>query len=293
MGKIRGVFNGVVERINPVADPATRQVEITSRHPTTVGPWWPDCSRKGRCRAKPAPPSRCRRRRDQTGQLAVPPADQLRQVEPSPEFVAAQRATVEAAERQVRIAEQGVRIARGAYLPNVSLNFNYGRQLFPSSPFNLGGDWRTDFSAGLGVQMPIFNGGRTRADVRLAQQSLEQSRLQLAQLQEITELRLQQAQAERERASAEISARQQTVSAAERVYNLTRLRYQQGLATQLEVSDARVALLQARVNLAQALTSFYAADAQLMVTGGAAAPTATSQAPQTPTAPSQSNQRRP
>lgn len=223
--------------------------------------------------------------------LTVPPAEQLRQVEPSPEFVAAQRATVEAAERQVRIAEQGVRIARGVYLPNVSLTFNYGRQLFPSSPFDLGGDWRTDFSAGLGVQMPIFNGGRTRADVRLAQQSLEQSRLQLAQLQEITELRLQQAQAERERASAEISARQQTVSAAERVYNLIRLRYQQGLATQLEVSDARVALLQARVNLAQALTSFYAADAQLVVSTGAPAPA--SQTPQTLTAPTQSNQRRP
>ncbi|MDQ3521058.1 MAG: TolC family protein, partial [Gemmatimonadota bacterium] len=208
-----------------------------------------------------------------TTPLAVPPADQLRQLEPSPEFAAAQQAAVEAAERQVSIAEQGVRIARGAYLPNVSLTFNYGRQLFPSSPFDLGGDWRTDFSAGVGVQMPIFNGGRTGADVRLAQQSLEQSRLQLAQLREITELRLRQAQAERARASAEISARQQTVTAAERVYNLTRLRYQQGLATQLEVSDARLALLQARVNLAQALTSFYAADAQLLVSGAGGAAT--------------------
>ena len=146
--------------------------------------------------------------------------------------------------------------------------------------------------------MPIFNGGRTRADVRLAQQSLEQSRLQLAQLQEITELRLQQAQAERERARAEIVARQQTVSAAERVYNLTRLRYQQGLATQLEVSDARLALLQARVNLAQALTSFYAADAQLVTTGagGAATQTTTNQAAQVPTggqAPTQAHHHRP
>ncbi len=133
-----------------------------------------------------------------TTALTVPPADQLRQVEPSPEFVAAQRATVEAAERQVRIAEQGVRIARGLISPTCRLPSTTGGSS-SSSPFDLGGDWRTDFSAGLGVQMPIFNGGRTRADVRLAQQSLEQSRLQLAQLQEITELRLQQAQAERER----------------------------------------------------------------------------------------------
>ena len=47
---------------------------------------------------------------------------------------------------------------------------------------------------------------------------------------------------------------------AQRVYDLTVLRYDQGLATQLEVTDARLSLLQARTNLAQAITDYYIAD---------------------------------
>ncbi len=67
----------------------------------------------------------------------------------------------------------------------------------------------------------------------------------------------------RERAAATIAARTRTVEQAQRVYDLTVLRYDRGLATQLEVSDARLALLQARTNLAQALSDFYTADATL------------------------------
>ena len=59
---------------------------------------------------------------------------------------------------------------------------------------------------------------------------------------------------------------------AQRVYDLTVLRYEQGLASQLEVSDARLALLQARTNLAQALADYYTADATVIRTiGGTAA----------------------
>jgi outer membrane protein TolC len=57
-----------------------------------------------------------------------------------------------------------------------------------------------------------------------------------------------------------MQARQRTVEVAQRVYDLTVLRYERGLATQLEVSDARLSLLQARTNLAQAIADFYTAD---------------------------------
>jgi hypothetical protein len=51
------------------------------------------------------------------------------------------------------------------------------------------------------------------------------------------------------------------VEQAQRVDDLTVLRYEQGLATQLEVSDARLGALQARTNLAQAVSAFYLAGA--------------------------------
>lgn len=175
------------------------------------------------------------------------------------------RPAVQSAATQVAIKEQQVSIAKGAYLPSVRLQLNYGRQLWPSGAFDWGGaDWRPDFTASIGVTVPIFSGFKRSADVELARVELQQSQLQLAQLRESVQLEYERARGEKERARASISARHRTVDQAQRVYDLTVLRYQKGLATQLETSDARLALLQARTNLAQAISDYYVADAQMM-----------------------------
>jgi len=205
-----------------------------------------------------------------TTRLDVPSAEALAQPAIAAEAVA-RRASVAAAERQVSIAEQNIRIARGAFLPSVSLNMNYGRLLYPSSTFDFSGDWRTDWTAGLTVQVPIFSGGQRAAQLQRARVQADQARLQLSQLREGVQLQYEQAAGERERARTAIAARQTTVQAAQRVYDLTVLRYQQGLATQLEVSQARLELLQARTNLAQAVSDFLIADANVTrATGGSA-----------------------
>jgi outer membrane protein TolC len=176
----------------------------------------------------------------------------------------ARRASVAQAERQVTVAEQNIRIARGAFLPNVSLSMNYGRLLYPSSPVDLTGDWRTDWTAGLNVSIPLLSGGQKTAQLQQARIAAERARIQLAQLREGVQLQYTQAAGERERARTAIVARQTTVQAAQRVYDLTVLRYNQGLATQLEVSQARLELLQARTNLAQAVADFLNADASVL-----------------------------
>ena len=86
------------------------------------------------------------------------------------------------------------------------------------------------------------------------------------------QLQYEQARGESERARTAITARQSTVEAAQRVHDLTVLRYDQGLATQLEVCEARLSLLQARTNLAQAIADFLIADASgLRSVGGTTA----------------------
>jgi len=196
-----------------------------------------------------------------TSELEAPSAEEMAEVRLEPEVLTAQRAAILAFQKQVEIREEQVDIARGAFLPNVVLQTNYARQLYPSSAFDFDSDWRTDWTATLGMQIPIFTGGRRGAEVAQARVELDQARLQLAQLSEAVQLQYQQALGEKQRASEAIAARQTTVEVAQRVYDLTVLRYNQGVATQLEVTDARLALLQARTNLAQAITDYYVADA--------------------------------
>jgi outer membrane protein TolC len=211
-----------------------------------------------------------------TTPLEPPGATELARPAIDPQLLVARRAAIQAAERQVEIRERQVRIARGAFLPSVDLSFNYGRQVFPAQPLQLGNQlWRTDATATIGVRVPIFSGFRRSAEVQLARIELERERLRVAQLRETVQLQYEQAIGERERAAATIAARQRTVHQAQRVHDLTVLRYERGLATQLEVADARLALLQARTNLAQAITDFYIADASVTRAVGDAGSTTT------------------
>lgn len=228
-----------------------------------------------------------------TTPLAPPTESELAEVRVSPELLLSRRAAIQAAESQVAIREQQVRIARGAYLPSVDLHVNYGRQAYPGKLFDLGGQpWRTDFTAVVGVTVPIFSGFRTRAEIQQAEVGLTQERLRLAQLRENVQLQYEQAMGERERAAADLGGRQRTVEQAQRVHDLTVMRYDQGLATQLEVSDARLALLQARTNLAQAIADFHLAEADVnRALGGEypSAASATGRLPVTGTLPGQSS----
>jgi outer membrane protein TolC len=174
------------------------------------------------------------------------------------------RPAVAAAEKQVEIRDEQVSIAKGSFLPSVSLRVNYGGQLLPPTTFGFSDtDWRKDVSATVGVSVPLFSGFRRKAELDQARVELERARLQLAQLREGVQLEYEQARGERERAATSIAARERTVQQAQRVHDLTVLRYEKGLATQLEVSDARLALLQARTNLAQAVADYHIADAAL------------------------------
>ncbi|MEX1183706.1 MAG: TolC family protein [Gemmatimonadota bacterium] len=168
-----------------------------------------------------------------------------------------QRASVRAAEQQVEIRREQVDMARAAYLPSVSLVANLQRQAFPSGI--LPSDWQDDWTVGFAVQWPLFQGFRRGSEVDAARAQVRQAELHVDQLREGVRLEYEQATGELERARAQITAATRTVAQAERVHELTELRYNEGLATQLDVSDARLALQQARMNQANAYHDFHLA----------------------------------
>jgi outer membrane protein TolC len=181
-----------------------------------------------------------------------------------PATMASSRAAVQAEEENVRIAREVVKGAISAYLPSLDFRMSLGRLMYPQTVFGLNGTgWLTDWNAAITLKVPIFNGMKRGADLSQARIGLQQEQFRLAQLREAVQLQFQQAVGERERAAASIAARQRTVDQAQRVYDLTVLRYDQGLTSHLDVSDARLSLLMARANLAQSIAQYHIADASV------------------------------
>jgi outer membrane protein TolC len=196
-----------------------------------------------------------------------------------------ERASLRAAELEVRARDQGVRIARADLWPTVTFSFQNGYQAFPPPgmgfPSQFGqsgpqfcpepnatrscqnGGWFEDRSLALTLSWPVFDGFRTRANVSLAEAQRRLAELELQQTRELVTIEVARARAELRRVRALFEAQQQNAVEAREAFQLATLRFTRGLSTQLEVSDAQFALLTAQTNQARTTYDLYLAGAEL------------------------------
>lgn len=178
------------------------------------------------------------------------------------------RPSLQAAEEQILIGEDRVRLARSGYRPTASAFAEIGYQSFPRTVFP-DSDWREDWTVGVQISVPIFNGFRTGAEVEEARSGVRQSRLERQQVEEGLLLEFDAAVGDFESALSQVTARRATVEQADQARALAELRFTAGSATALELSNARLNLQQARVNEAEALLLYVESLALLeRVTGG-------------------------
>ena len=162
----------------------------------------------------------------------------------------------------VRAGEETVRIATSQRRPSVSASSLLSRVGYPSSLWP-NADYRTNWTVGLSVQVPLYTGGRIAADQAIARADLARSGAQLKLAREYAWLDGQAALEAVGAARAAWEASAGTVQQAERAYGIAELRYREGISTQLELSDARLLLQQAQANRAVAARDFQVARARL------------------------------
>ncbi|MEP7000446.1 MAG: TolC family protein [bacterium] len=198
----------------------------------------------------------------------------------------ADRASIRSAELNVASKRLGVSVARADFYPTISVFLQSGYQAFPAIgqgfPRSSGaltveacppggaagracqnGGFFSDRQAGLNISMPVFDGFRVRSNLDLAQAQARLAELQLRQQREAVSVDVARARAELRRSSAVFAARQQNSQEADEAFRLATLRFTRGLSTQLEVSDAQVALLTAQSTEARATFDLFLASADL------------------------------
>lgn len=166
-----------------------------------------------------------------------------------------------AAERQLAAAHAQIAVARAEMFPSISLTGYLGRESAQLDDLFLGPAGIANIA--LGLAQPIFAGGRLQA--RTAQAEAREREV-LAQYQQAIrnafgEVRTALAVQARSRESFDAqTAREQALEETER---LARLRYENGIASQLDVIDAERNLLAARIARIEALRQNRAAIADL------------------------------
>ncbi|MEW5916355.1 MAG: TolC family protein [Gemmatimonadota bacterium] len=204
------------------------------------------------------------------------------------------RASLRAAQSTLDARHEGVRVARADFLPTVNLFFRTGFLALPQTsgfPTRWGNTsnancppgsdstrlcqnngWYPDRSLGLQVSWALFDGLRAKGNMNLAQAQERVARTQLEQERENVAVEQARAAAEFERAERTYEAQRQNAEEAEEAFRIASLRFERGLGTQLEVTDAQFALLTARSNAARGTVDYYLAAAELARARGASVP---------------------
>jgi outer membrane protein TolC len=142
--------------------------------------------------------------------------------------------------------------------PSVTVGVNYQRNLDAA-----GFAQREQTVANLTVNIPIFEGGATRARVRAARQDEEQARINLEQTQLGISQEVRNAVTNLVNARARLTSTEAQVRAAEEVYRLSRVRQDAAEGTYVEVVDALTQLIQARNAAVSARYDYLVAFSQL------------------------------
>lgn len=177
-----------------------------------------------------------------------PEAATLRAVPvPLPSSVLLTRPDVQAAEHNLRAMEANIGAARAALLPKISLTANVGtgsRELD-----NLFGAGNSTWSFIPLVQLPIFDGGRNRANVAVAEAN---QRLAVAQYEKTLQTAFREAAdvlADRAQWGERLAAQTSMVAATQKAFDLSEARFKAGVDNYLTVLDAQRSLYTAQQTL--------------------------------------------
>jgi len=162
---------------------------------------------------------------------------------------------------QKQMAAEMVKMARAAYIPTLAVGGQYN---FWGNDLKFGQDsWESYYSFNLVLNVPLFNGFVNSAKLGESKAMLKQLEFSQKGLAEMVKFEVHDSVLSLQQARESLLSQEKNVEQAQEAVRIAELNYKEGLATNLDVSAAHVALSQARTNHSQALFDCALALAQL------------------------------
>jgi outer membrane protein TolC len=197
-----------------------------------------------------------------SGQPELPARDEVNRI------AASNNPEIRSALASVNAANAGVRAAKAAYLPDVTLNATYGidapqfAKRGPDDVRNLG------YSISGTIDLPVWNWFSTQKRIRQSEILRDATKVNLTAAQRRLVAMLEESYAEAAAARDQLMLLEKSVQTAEESLRLTKLRYTAGESTALEVVDAQNSLLAVQTSQADGLVRYETAWAALQLLTG-------------------------
>ena len=175
--------------------------------------------------------------------------------------------------RQLAIqAEQladAVKVQQYAYLPTLSLTFNYSLNAMANDFVFSEYKWSPYSFVGLSLSVPIFSGGQRLNAVRQAKVQARELDVRRADTERQLKIAIRQYLNQMETAMKSYGSARSASETAQKAYDIAAKSYDVGRSTLTDLNDAQYALTQSQLGVCQAIYTFVVAKAGLESTLGA------------------------
>ena len=162
-----------------------------------------------------------------------------------------------------------IKVQQYAYLPTLSLSFNYSLNAMTNDFKFSEYKWSPYSFVGLSLSVPIFSGGQRLNAVRQARVQAQELNVQRADTERQLKIAIRQYLNQMETAMKSYSSARSAVETAQKAYDIAAKSYDVGRSTLTDLNDAQYALIQSQLGVCQAIYTFVIAKAGLENTLGA------------------------
>ncbi|MFQ5849018.1 MAG: TolC family protein [Candidatus Binatia bacterium] len=164
-------------------------------------------------------------------------------------------------EAQRRAQDADIAVARRGHLPDIRFNGQYGRRNTSrgGNTFPL----RVVWQAGVTIEIPIFTGFKTTYEVEEALRNYHEIKAREEQTRQRIALEVEQSYLKLVEAGERIKAREAAVRAAKENLDLANGRYQVGVGSIIEITEAQTLYTDAQTSHIQSIYDYKIAEAEL------------------------------
>lgn len=164
--------------------------------------------------------------------------------------------TVKQIDIQEKMLQKNYELQLAKYYPTLSAQLSYNwiamSENFKFSEYK----WNPYSTGVIALQIPIFAGGQKRNELKQTKIQQQQLELQREEAVRNLEVGVMQVVNSLETSLKQYDAAQKTIEAAQSGYEIAKKRYDVGSGTLLELQDAQLGLLQAKLNLNQSVFTY-------------------------------------
>jgi outer membrane protein len=148
-----------------------------------------------------------------------------------------------------KLGEYNIRRYKLSKIPTIAAFGSYSKNAQRSS-FNFfnNGDWFSTSLAGIKIAIPIFDGNKKNALMQQSRYELQKTKNNIEQLKQSIDYDVEQSKIKMTSALLTLDNQKKNIELAEKVFNTTKKKYEQGLGSNQEIYNAQTELKVAQTN---------------------------------------------